>query len=362
MARGRVMARCLTCRKSFPAVYPGDPSPVTLAAAHRKAGHKVRAVKSTRRSNPTGYGAGVCPSGHALHWSESGDRSRAWCQVCGRHYPMPRRPAGTVPAFVADVRATSGRPLLGGVRVHTSYPFTTESLARRWADTVMDTNRAAGRPCSVTIRKVAARTPIGAADNAPRPSSCCATKRCPHRCTAGDPCSYCAGRGVCGWRRSAVRRTRHPRAARRGNPRKAGGSWCCYVQKSLRDGVSHHPECKGRRRNPEAWPCAYCGGPGGDISGPGHALHCSRYVKRPRRVGTITSAAYRKRKRAASSNPPRGRTLIYPDGRIVGTWYGRHRNGRLYKHRFGHAHARIYGNADGSITIEAHRGRLWEMR
>lgn len=69
-----------------------------------------------------------------------------------------------------------------------------------------------------------------------------------------------------------------------------------------------------------------------------------------------------------AKNPPRqvsrgrgGRVLIYPEGRVVGTWYGRHRNGGLFKHRFTHRAAAIYGNADGSITIRAHRGRLWAM-
>ncbi len=59
---------------------------------------------------------------------------------------------------------------------------------------------------------------------------------------------------------------------------------------------------------------------------------------------------------------PRGgkATLIYPDGRLVGTWYGRHRNGGLYRHKFNHQHASIYGLPDGAIIVRARDGRLWK--
>ncbi len=70
--------------------------------------------------------------------------------------------------------------------------------------------------------------------------------------------------------------------------------------------------------------------------------------------------------RRSSHNPPRGARasggarLLYPAGRIVGTWYGRHRNGQLYKHRFGRGLKSIHTLPDGSLILSAHRGRLWQ--
>jgi hypothetical protein len=76
-----------------------------------------------------------------------------------------------------------------------------------------------------------------------------------------------------------------------------------------------------------------------------------------------TRAAKPARRKRSQTNPPRGRqVLIYSTGKIVGTFYGRHRNRGKYKHKFGGACKAIYGLPDGSIRIKAHRGRLWEMR
>lgn len=80
----------------------------------------------------------------------------------------------------------------------------------------------------------------------------------------------------------------------------------------------------------------------------------------PRRRSSSFSRRTYTRRRAAH-NPPRRGTLIYPHGRIVGTWYGRHKNGGHYKHRFTHASASITGNPDGSITLRPRTGRLWAM-
>jgi hypothetical protein len=65
-------------------------------------------------------------------------------------------------------------------------------------------------------------------------------------------------------------------------------------------------------------------------------------------------------RRTHAANPPR-RTLIYTGGRLRGTWYGRHRNGKLYQHKFGGGTKAIYGLPDGSIQIVPHKGRLWGM-
>lgn len=74
-----------------------------------------------------------------------------------------------------------------------------------------------------------------------------------------------------------------------------------------------------------------------------------------RRVLTI-----RKSNPRAGSTPRGGRAvLIYPEGRLTGSWYGRHRNGGLYKHKFSHQHAAIYGLPDGAIIVKARDGRLW---
>ena len=60
------------------------------------------------------------------------------------------------------------------------------------------------------------------------------------------------------------------------------------------------------------------------------------------------------------ANPPRRRgETIYPSGVLKGTWYGRHRNGEKYKHRFGRGQKWIRGLPDGTLQIGAHRGRLW---
>jgi hypothetical protein len=73
----------------------------------------------------------------------------------------------------------------------------------------------------------------------------------------------------------------------------------------------------------------------------------------------------RARRRRTKSNPPRARAgggarLIYPAGRIVGTWYGRHRNGKLYKHRFGRGLKSVYGLPGGDLILSGHQGRLWK--
>jgi hypothetical protein len=65
-------------------------------------------------------------------------------------------------------------------------------------------------------------------------------------------------------------------------------------------------------------------------------------------------------------NPPRnasaigGARLIYPSGRIKGVWEGRHKNGKLYRHRFGRGLKTVYGLPDGSLVLAAHQGRLWK--
>lgn len=104
--------------------------------------------------------------------------------------------------------------------------------------------------------------------------------------------------------------------------------------------------------------CGICGYEAGPFTGPEHEPHCPRYQKPRRRVTTISR---RKPSNRALANPPRGRTLIYTGGRIRGTWYGRHRNGKLYKHRFGGGSKAIYGLPDGSIQIVPDKGRLWGM-
>lgn len=60
--------------------------------------------------------------------------------------------------------------------------------------------------------------------------------------------------------------------------------------------------------------------------------------------------------------PPRGggARLIYPAGRIVGSWYGRHRNGEHYRHRFGRGLKSVYGLPNGDLILSAHQGRLWK--
>jgi hypothetical protein len=73
----------------------------------------------------------------------------------------------------------------------------------------------------------------------------------------------------------------------------------------------------------------------------------------------------RRHARLRTQNPchapnPGGRILIYPHGRLRGTWFGKHAMGGWYKHQFNHRDASIYGNPDGSITIKLNsRGRLW---
>lgn len=79
-------------------------------------------------------------------------------------------------------------------------------------------------------------------------------------------------------------------------------------------------------------------------------------MERQRRGNPRRGRARHRRNPAARR---RAETLIYPDGRIRGTFYGRHRNGKLYKHRFTSAHVAIGGLPDGSIVIHPSRGRLW---
>jgi hypothetical protein len=79
------------------------------------------------------------------------------------------------------------------------------------------------------------------------------------------------------------------------------------------------------------------------------------------RIAAAVARIYDVRDENPRSSPRGGKaTLIYPDGRLVGTWYGRHRNGGLYRHRFNHQHASIYGLPDGAIIVRARDGRLWK--
>lgn len=114
---------------------------------------------------------------------------------------------------------------------------------------------------------------------------------------------------------------------------------------------------------------------GAGVCPKGHALHWAGDGKRrwcqvcgiyypapanPRRGSSRRSSG--RSTETVRHNPPRGRAvLIYPEGRVVGTWFGTHRNGGHYKHRFTHRSAAIYGNPDGSITLRPHKGRLWAM-
>jgi hypothetical protein len=89
----------------------------------------------------------------------------------------------------------------------------------------------------------------------------------------------------------------------------------------------------------------------------------ARYGERVNPKRKHTRAAKPARRQRTKRNPPGGRqVLIYSTGKIIGTFYGRHRDGRKYKHRFGGGCKAIYGLPDGSIRIVGHRGRLWEMR
>ena len=63
-------------------------------------------------------------------------------------------------AYVARVEARSGL-LLGGGRVHESYPFEDYRDARNWAHTIVEGNQAAGRDARYTgMREVQADKPI----------------------------------------------------------------------------------------------------------------------------------------------------------------------------------------------------------
>lgn len=113
--------------------------------------------------------------------------------------------------------------------------------------------------------------------------------------------------------------------------------------------------------------CFYCQRYVGMFPGPEHEPSCPRFEKAPRRgARTIRTrkpeaTLPRQGRKRAGANPPRGRVLIYTGGRIRGTWYGRHRNGTLYRHRFGGGSKAIFGLPDGSIQIVPDKGRLWGM-
>lgn len=49
-----------------------------------------------------------------------------------------------------------------------------------------------------------------------------------------------------------------------------------------------------RQRNGFDTPCGYCGGPDGVFRGPGHSIHCERYVKPKRRIKTISARKSKK--------------------------------------------------------------------
>lgn len=80
----------------------------------------------------------------------------------------------------------------------------------------------------------------------------------------------------------------------------------------------------------------------------------------------------RRARRSAKSNPPerpRGipdnATLIYPKGRFSRgfTWYGIHRSGGRYKHKFRSDTVKaMYGLPGGGIAFIPKRGRLWGFR
>jgi hypothetical protein len=130
------------------------------------------------------------------------------------------------------------------------------------------------------------------------------------------------------------------------------------------------------KSNPDRYPCAYCGGPGGTFAGPDHATECLRYKKAPRAVRTIRkrkSNPCHKRGRALKTNPPdqrprgisRDSVLIYPKGRFSRgtTWYGTHRTGGRYKHSFRSDTVKaMYGLPGGGIAFIPKTGRLWGYR
>jgi len=303
---------------------PGHPKGSTLARETiEAAGYTLPAVprrNAPRRSAPkragqraaAGRGAGTCPKGHALHWSDSGDRSRAWCNVCQTHYRATNPPDWLVDAG-DDV---APEPLPG------DYLVTGTRTGREAVSIAGGAFIAEFSSVDAALRFIAARS--------------------------GDRnVWYISDRG------DASLVTDLP-ALRRPRPF-----------------VAARP--RGANRNPESWPCGYCGGPGGDMPGPGHAFACARYVKPkrrgPRSIGRRTSSNPCHRK----TNPPAGRRSGVPENAVpiydsyrfdqgtVGR--GVHVNGRRYYHTHNSKSTMsTYGLPDGGLVLQPHRGRLWGYR
>lgn len=248
-------------------------------------------------------------------------------------------------------------------------------------------------------------------------SECCSDRGC-HSCSADDRCSSCAGRGPCPEAYNNPRRRRHGRS----NPgprvvynRLLGGWYVVtgphqtpiggrYASREAAQASLFGPRPARRRYCSDRYPAHDPGGCPDCATGnpePSTARFRAlvRYASglRPRSWGTyaaqygdwlmgkgplprrpegmdsatsdrILAAVARiydvrdTNPRARHERAPRGgrAVLIYPEGRLTGSWYGRHRNGGLYKHRFTHQHAAIYGLPDGSIIVTPREGRLWK--
>src|SRR6266478_5117725 len=109
-------------------------------------------------------------------------------------------------------------------------------------------------------------------------------------------------------------------------------------------------------------------GSGAGVCPKGHALHWSSAAHpgtAQRRWCQLCRAYFnpRRSRRRMKHNPPRrpgargGARLIYPSGRIVGVWEGRHKNGKLYRHKFGRGLKSIYGLPGGDLLLTGHQGR-----
>jgi hypothetical protein len=338
---------------------------LTLPPKRNAPRRRRRAARAT--STGPGFGAGVCPLGHALHWPEGADGTEAWCNACRRRYPVARP---NLPTWMDTPEEGDDEPgeddytitgtRRGGEGVGQGGKFLGEFPSVNAALQFIADRMAAEQfyPNVWTISDHG--NALNVSDQVPKPRK---GKRNPL-----PPCSYCGGTG--GFVAGPEHSTGCPfyRKPRRAVRTITSAAW------------------RARQRKPKA-------NPEGDrviVNGIVYLVVAETtdrqgdllMIRRPngrkeylaRRIADTTYGAGRAyiihtmpgvRGRTNPPRVPANATLIYPNGKFDPgtTWRGTHRTGGRYYHKFRSDTSKaMYGLPGGGIAFIPKRGRLWGYR